>query len=72
MQKTSTAKDWKPVNDYDLPDAWEQVKEIAEAIQEDLRCPEEEIAKILRSVADTFDNSVEDALDKEEESWEEN
>ena len=65
-------EEWKPVDSQILVDAWEEIKDCAEAIQKDLACPEETIAKMLRSVAETFDNSVEAILDKEEEAWEEN
>lgn len=63
--------EWKPVDSQVLVDAWEDVKDCAEKIQVDLACPDETIAKMLRSVAETFDNSVEEMLDKEEEDWEE-
>ena len=58
-------KDWKPVDPQILVDAWEEVKDFAEGIQKDLACPDEEVAKILRSVADSF-HGVEEVLDKEE------
>ncbi len=63
--------EWKPVDSQVLVDAWEDIKDCAETIQKDLACPDETIAKMLRSVAETFDNSVENILDKEEERWEE-
>ncbi len=63
--------EWKPVDSQVLVDAWEEVKDCAEGIQKDLACPDETIAKMLRSVAETFDDSVEEFLDKkEEEAWE--
>ena len=64
-------EEWKPVDSQVLVDAWEDIKDCAEGIQKDLACPEEVVAKMLRSVAETFDNSVEVILDKEEEDWEE-
>tara|TARA_B100000965_G_scaffold399810_1_gene420550 strand:+ start:798 stop:1004 length:207 start_codon:yes stop_codon:yes gene_type:complete len=63
-------EDWKPVDSQVLVDAWEEIKDCSEAIQKDLACPDETIAKMLRSVAETFDNTVEDLLDKAEEDWE--
>ena len=63
-------EDWKPVDDQVLVDAWEEIKDCAEGIQKDLACPDEAISKMLRSVAETFDNTVEDLLDKAEEDWE--
>lgn len=63
--------EWKPVDSQVLVDAWEEIKDCAESIQQDLACPDETIAKMLRSVAETFDNSVEEILDKEENNWEE-
>ena len=70
MNKASKTAEWKPVDSQLLLDAWEEIKDCAEGIQKDLACPEEIIAKMLRSVAETFDNSVEEILDKEEEDWE--
>ena len=64
-------EDWKPVDSQVLVDAWEEIKDCAETIQKDLACPDETISKMLRSVAETFDNTVEDLLDKAEEDWEE-
>ena len=64
-------EDWKPVDSQVLVDAWEEIKDCAEGIQKDLACPDETISKMLRSVAETFDNTVEDLLDKVEEDWEE-
>ena len=64
-------EDWKPVDSQVLVDAWEEIKDCAEGIQKDLACPDETISKMLRSVAETFDNSVEELLDKAEEDWEE-
>tara|TARA_Y100001968_G_C19261539_1_gene669541 strand:- start:476 stop:682 length:207 start_codon:yes stop_codon:yes gene_type:complete len=64
-------KEWKPVDSQILVDAWEDIKDCAETIQKDLACPDEIISKMLRSVAETFDNSVEKILDKEEDDWEE-
>tara|TARA_Y100001968_G_scaffold317715_1_gene347066 strand:+ start:549 stop:755 length:207 start_codon:yes stop_codon:yes gene_type:complete len=64
-------EDWKPEDSQILVDAWEDIKDCAEAIQKDLACPDETISKMLRSVAETFDNTVEDFLDKAEEDWEE-
>ena len=64
-------EDWKPVDSQILVDAWEELKDCAEAIQKDLACPDETISKMLRSVAETFDNTVEELLDKVEEDWEE-
>ena len=64
-------EDWKPVDSQVLVDAWEEIKDCAEGIQKDLACPDETISKMLRSVAETFDNTVEDLLDKAEEDWEE-
>ena len=49
----------------------DEIKDCAEGIQKDLACPDETISKMLRSVAETFDNTVEDILDKAEEDWEE-
>ena len=46
------------------------IKDCAEGIQKDLACPDETISKMLRSVAETFDNTVEDLLDKAEDDWE--
>ena len=63
-------EDWKPVDSQVLVDAWEEIKDCAEGIQKDLACPDETISKMLRSVAETFDNTVEDLLDKAEEDWE--
>ena len=63
--------EWKPVDSQILVDAWEEIKDCAEAIQKDLACPDETISKMLRSVAETFDNTVEDILNKEESEWEE-
>ena len=63
--------DWKPEDSQILVDAWEDIKDCAEAIQKDLACPDVIISKMLRSVAETFDNTVEDFLDKAEEDWEE-
>ncbi len=63
-------EDWKPVDSQVLVDAWEEIKDCAEAIQKDLACPDETISKMLRSVAETFDNTIEDILDKAEEDWE--
>ena len=63
--------DWKPVDSQVLVDAWEEIKDCAESIQKDLACPDETISKMLRSVAETFDNTVEEILDKAEEDWEE-
>ena len=57
-------EDWKPVEPQVLVDAWEEVKDCAEAIQKDLACPDETISKMLRSVAETFDNTVENILKK--------
>ena len=65
------SEEWKPVDSQVLVDAWEEVKDCAEEIQKDLACPDEIIAKMLRSVAETFDESVETILDKSEELWEE-
>tara|TARA_Y100001968_G_C19415346_1_gene748693 strand:- start:10 stop:216 length:207 start_codon:yes stop_codon:yes gene_type:complete len=62
--------DWKPLDSQVLVDAWEEIKDCAESIQKDLACPDETISKMLRSVAETFDNTVEDELDKAEEEWE--
>ena len=56
--------EWKPVDSQVLVDAWEEIKDCAESIQKDLACPDETISKMLRSVAETFDNTVEDLLDK--------
>ena len=67
----SMTKDWKPVDSQVLVDAWDEIKDCAEGIQKDLACPDETISKMLRSVAETFDNTVEDILDKAEEDWEE-
>ena len=64
-------EDWKPVDSQVLVDAWEEIKDCAESIQKDLACPDETISKMLRSVAETFDNTVEDLLDQAEEDWEE-
>ena len=64
-------EDWKPVDSQVLADAWEEIKDCAEGIQKDLACPDETISKMLRSVAETFDNTVEDLLDKAEADWEE-
>jgi hypothetical protein len=64
-------EDWKPVDSQVLVDAWDEIKDCAEGIQKDLACPDETISKMLRSVAETFDNTVEDILDKAEEDWEE-
>ena len=62
----------KPVDSQVLIDAWDEIKDCAEGIQKDLACPDETISKMLRSVAETFDNTVEDILNKNEEQWEEN
>ena len=51
-------EDWKPVDSQVLVDAWEEIKDCAEGIQKDLACPDETISKMLRSVAETFDNTV--------------
>ncbi len=64
-------KEWKPVDPHVLVEAWEEIKDCAERIQQDLACPDETLSKMLRSVAETFDNTVEDMLDKAEEDWEE-
>ena len=64
-------EEWKPVDSQILVDAWEEIKDCAEGIQKDLACPDETISKMLRSVAETFDNTVEDILDKAYEDWEE-
>ena len=64
-------EEWKPVDSQVLVDAWEEIKDCAEEIQKDLACPDEIISKMLRSVAETFDDSVETILDKSEELWEE-
>ena len=65
------SEEWKPVDSQVLVDAWEDIKDCAENIQNELACPDEIIARMLRSVAETFDNSVEELLDKkEEEAWE--
>ena len=64
-------EEWKPVDSQVLVDAWEEIKDCAEGIQKDLACQDEIISKMLRSVAETFDNTVEDILDKAEEDWEE-
>tara|TARA_Y100001968_G_scaffold24921_1_gene19533 strand:- start:14 stop:220 length:207 start_codon:yes stop_codon:yes gene_type:complete len=64
-------KEWKPVDSQILVDAWEEIKDCAESIQKDLACPDETISKMLRSVAETFDNTVEEILNKEEAEWEE-
>ena len=64
-------EEWKPVDSQVLIDAWEEIKDCAEGIQKDLACPDETISKMLRSVAETFDNTVEEILDKEDEDWEE-
>ena len=64
-------EEWKPVDSQVLVDAWEEIKDCAESIQKDLACPDETISKMLRSVAETFDNTVENLLDKAEEDWEE-
>ena len=66
----SMSDDWKPVDSQVLVDAWEEIKDCAEAIQKDLACPDETISKMLRSVAETFDNTVDEILDKEEGEWE--
>ena len=63
-------EDWKPVDSQVLVDAWEEIKDCAEGIQKDLACPDDTISKMLRSVAETFDNTVEDILNKAEEDWE--
>ena len=57
-------EEWKPTDSQVLVDAWEEIKDCAESIQKDLACPDETISKMLRSVAETFDNTVEDLLDK--------
>ena len=62
--------EWKPVDSQVLVDAWEEIKDCAEGIQKDLACPEDIIAKMLRSVAETFDDSVDKILDKKEDDWE--
>ena len=54
------SEEWKPVDSQVLVDAWEEIKDCAEGIQKDLACPDETISKMLRSVAETFDNTVED------------
>ena len=64
-------EEWKPVDSQVLVDAWEEIKDCAESIQKDLACPDETISKMLRSVAETFDNTVEEILNKAEEEWEE-
>ena len=61
---------WQPKNEELLEEAWEEIRESAEAIQKDLDCPDETIGKMLRSVAATFEDSVEYILDQED-SWEE-
>ncbi len=71
LRRLSMTEDWKPVDSQILVDAWEEIKDCAEGIQKDLACPDETISKMLRSVAETFDNTVEDLLDKAEENWEE-
>ena len=65
------SEEWKPIDSQVLVDAWEDIKDCAEGIQKDLACPDETISKMLRSVAETFDNTVEDILDKAEDNWEE-
>ena len=65
------SEEWKPVDSQVLVDAWEEIKDCAEGIQKDLACPDETISKMLRSVAETFDNTVEDILNKADEDWEE-
>ena len=65
------ANEWKPVDSQVLVDAWDEIKDCAEGIQKDLACPDETISKMLRSVAETFDNTVEEELNKAEEDWEE-
>ena len=64
-------EEWKPVDSQVLVGVWEEIKYCAEGIQKDLACPDETISKMLRSVAETFDNTVEDLLDRAEEDWEE-
>ena len=64
------SEEWKPVDSQVLVDAWEEIKDCAESIQKDLACPDETISKMLRSVAETFDNTEEDILNKAEEDWE--
>ncbi len=64
-------EEWKPVDSQVLVEAWEEIKDCAEGIQKDLACPDETISKMLRSVAETFDNTVEEILNKAEEEWEE-
>ena len=64
------SEEWKPVDSQVLVDAWEEIKDCAEGIQKDLACPDETISKMLRSVAETFDNTVEDILNKAEDEWE--
>ena len=63
-------EEWKPVDSQVLVDAWEEIKDCAEEIQKDLACPDETISKMLRSVAETFDNTVEDILNKADQEWE--
>ncbi len=62
--------EWNNVDSEILEEAWEEIKDCAERIQKDLACPDETISKMLRSVAETFDNSVENILNKAEEDWE--
>ena len=64
------ADEWKPVDSQVLVDAWEDIKDCAEGIQKDLACPDETISKMLRSVAETFDNTVEEILDKADDECE--
>ena len=71
LRRLSMTEDWKPVDSQILVEAWEEIKDCAEGIQKDLACPDETISRMLRSVAETFDNTVEDLLDKAEENWEE-
>ena len=66
------SENWKPADEQILEDAWEDLRDLSESIQKDIACPDETIAKLLRSVAGTFDESVEEILDKEQESWEDN
>jgi hypothetical protein len=57
MERISMTEDWKPVDSQVLVDAWDEIKDCAEGIQKDLACPDETISKMLRSVAETFDNT---------------
>ncbi len=70
LSLTMKTSNWKPIDEDLLEEAWEEIRECAEAVQKDLGCPDETIAKMFRSVAATFDDSVEEILDKEEASWE--